>query len=218
MMDIFPLQVVHWGRQNYNEMLKQMHQFTDNRDETTDDQLWIVEHDPVFSQGQAGKPEHLHNLGDIPLVNSDRGGQVTYHGPGQLIIYLMLNIRRRKLGVRDLVTAIETALVEALSSYGIAAFPKADAPGVYVGNKKIASLGLRIRKGCSFHGLALNVAMDMSPFLRINPCGYQGLEMTQTSELNGPKTLIDAEKVVLKALAQQLKSPLAVLKENDDNE
>eukprot|EP00487_Bulimina_marginata_P003310 TRINITY_DN1800_c0_g1_i1.p1 TRINITY_DN1800_c0_g1~~TRINITY_DN1800_c0_g1_i1.p1 ORF type:complete len:233 (-),score=81.96 TRINITY_DN1800_c0_g1_i1:10-615(-) len=171
-----------------------MQHFTDTRDDATADELWLVEHPPVFTQGQAGKVEHLLMPGDIEVVKADRGGQVTYHGPGQQVIYFMINLRRKKIGVRALVTLIEDSLVCALSDYGVTAYAKADAPGVYVDNKKVASLGLRVRKGCSFHGLALNVNMDLSPFLRINPCGYAGLEMTQTCDLDGPQNTADASK------------------------
>ena len=160
-----------------------MSDFTNQRTPETPDQLWLVEHPPVFTQGQAGKPEHLLVPGDIPVVQSDRGGQVTYHGPGQLVAYPLLDLRRLKMGVRDLVTALEQTLVATLADYGIDSAPKPDAPGVYVEGRKIASLGLRVRKGCSFHGLALNVDMDLSPFSRINPCGYQGLAMTQIADL-----------------------------------
>jgi lipoyl(octanoyl) transferase len=215
-MDQPQLHVIHWGRQDYQAMLTRMHEYTNNRTDQTQDQLWVVEHNPVFSQGQAGKPEHLLSLGDIPLVQSDRGGQVTYHGPGQLVVYLMLDLRRRKLGVRDLVTAMENALIQTLAPYSIEAYAKADAPGVYVFDQKIASLGLRIRKGCSFHGLALNVAMDMSPFLRINPCGYAGLEMTQTSAIGGPADLKEASSLVLNALAAQLNSTITKFIEEPD--
>jgi lipoyl(octanoyl) transferase len=154
--------------------------------------LWLVEHPPVFTQGQAGRAEHVLAPGDIPVIQVDRGGQVTYHGPGQLVVYLLLDLRRLGLGVRDLVTLMEEALVELLAGYGIDSYPKADAPGVYVKTglgveSKIASLGLRVRRGCSFHGLALNVDMDLSPFLRINPCGYAGLTMTQMSALVEPE-------------------------------
>lgn len=157
--------------------------YTSSRTPDSPDQLWLVEHPPVFTQGQAGKAKHLLFPGDIPVVQTDRGGQVTYHGPGQLVAYPLLDLRRLKMGVRDLVSAIEQTLVDTLADYGIAAYPKPDAPGVYVDGDKIASLGLRVRKGCSFHGLALNVDMDLSPFDRINPCGYQGLAMTQMRDL-----------------------------------
>lgn len=177
-----------------------MQQFTDNRDETTADELWLVEHPPVFTQGQAGKEEHLLTTGDIPVVKVDRGGQVTYHGPGQQVIYFMINLKRRKMGVRQLVTLIEEGIVNALAKYNINAYPKPDAPGVYVDEKKVASLGLRVRKGCSFHGLALNINMDLEPFLRINPCGYAGLEMVQTADINGPETVEEAGKALIDSL------------------
>lgn len=174
-----------------------MQEFTDKRDEHTPDEIWLVEHSPVFTQGQAGKKEHLLAPGDIPVVPVDRGGQVTYHGPGQQMMYVLLNMKRRKLGVRQLVTALEQCIVDSLAEYDIEAYPKADAPGVYVDEKKICSVGLRIRKGCSFHGLALNVNMDLSPFLRINPCGYAGLEMVDCAQLNGPTSLeVTGTKIV----------------------
>ncbi|MDU4391994.1 MAG: lipoyl(octanoyl) transferase LipB [Klebsiella michiganensis] len=170
------------GLQPYEAVSRAMHEFTDTRDENTPDEIWLVEHFPVFTQGQAGKAEHLLVPGDIPVIQSDRGGQVTYHGPGQQIMYVLLNLKRRKTGVRELVTLLEQTVVNTLAQFAIEAHARADAPGVYVGEKKICSLGLRIRKGCSFHGLALNIAMDLSPFLRINPCGYAGMEMTQMCE------------------------------------
>jgi lipoyl(octanoyl) transferase len=181
-----------------------MHQFTDQRSEETLDEVWLVEHNPVFTQGQAGKAEHLLNTGDIPVVQSDRGGQVTYHGPGQLVVYFLINLRRKKLGVRDLVTTIENLVINTLKAYNIDSAARPDAPGVYVDGKKICSLGLRIRKGCSFHGLALNVNMDLSPFLRINPCGYQGMEMVQVSELGGPNELVTIEQQLIKELVNLL--------------
>jgi lipoyl(octanoyl) transferase len=171
--------VRHLGLQPYEPVSQAMHDFTDSRDDNTPDEIWLVEHHPVFTQGQAGKAEHVLVPGDIPVIQSDRGGQVTYHGPGQQVMYVLLNLKRRKLGVRELVTLLEQSVVDTLADYGIDAHPCADAPGVYVGEMKICSLGLRIRKGCSFHGLALNINMDLSPFLRINPCGYAGMEMTQ---------------------------------------
>jgi lipoyl(octanoyl) transferase len=171
--------VRHLGLQPYEPVSQAMHDFTDSRDDNTPDEIWMVEHLPVFTQGQAGKAEHVLVPGDIPVIQSDRGGQVTYHGPGQQVMYVLLNLKRRKLGVRELVTLLEQTVVDTLAEYGIDAHPRADAPGVYVGEMKICSLGLRIRKGCSFHGLALNINMDLSPFLRINPCGYAGMEMTQ---------------------------------------
>ncbi len=161
---------------------------TDERDAETPDQFWLVEHDPVFTQGQAGKPEHLLMPGDIPVVQTDRGGQVTYHGPGQVVLYPLIDVRRAGLGVRELVTALENAVIAMLAEHGVAARARPDAPGVYVeqaggGEAKIASLGLRIRRGGSFHGVALNIDGDLSPFQRINPCGYAGMEMTRLADL-----------------------------------
>lgn len=173
------LEVRRLGLVDYLPTLEAMRTLTAERDADRDDEIWLLEHPPVFTQGQAGKAEHVLAAGDIPIVQVERGGQVTYHGPGQLVAYLMLDIRRMNIGVRDLVTAMEQALVNLLAGYGVVASPRPDAPGVYVGAAKIASLGLRIRRGCSFHGLALNVDMDMQPFQRINPCGYAGLQMTQ---------------------------------------
>ncbi|MEI6897565.1 MAG: lipoyl(octanoyl) transferase LipB [Psychromonas sp.] len=167
------------GQQAYLETWQAMRDYTNRRDEHSTDEIWVVEHPPVFTQGTAGKPEHLLQQTNIPIVKSDRGGQITYHGPGQLIIYLLIDIRRKHFNVRSLVTIIEQGIIALLNDYNVHAFAKAHAPGVYVNDKKIASLGLKIRKGCSFHGLALNVDMDLSPFLQINPCGYAGLEMTQ---------------------------------------
>lgn len=192
------------GLQDYQPVWQAMHDFTNNRDDDTVDQVWLVEHKPVFTQGQAGKAEHLLATGDIPVVQSDRGGQVTYHGPGQLVAYFLLNLRRKNLGVRDLVTHIENLVINTLSSYGINSAARPDAPGVYVDNRKICSLGLRIRKGCSFHGLALNINMDLSPFLRINPCGYAGMEMVQVSELGGPDNLQAVSKVMINEIAALL--------------
>ncbi|NDL62694.1 lipoyl(octanoyl) transferase LipB [Acerihabitans arboris] len=187
------------GLQPYEPVSRAMHIFTDRRDETTADEIWLVQHPQVFTQGQAGKAEHILTPGAIPVIQSDRGGQVTFHGPGQQILYVLLNLKRRKLGVRQLVTLLEETVVETLGRFAIEARARADAPGVYVGDDKICSLGLRIRKGCSFHGLALNIAMDLSPFLRINPCGYAGLRMTQMSE-RVPGTRADDVAPVLTAV------------------
>ncbi len=179
------------GLQPYERVSLAMHRFTDARSDASADEIWLVQHPQVFTQGQAGKAEHLLQPGAIPVVQSDRGGQVTFHGPGQQVMYVLLDLRRRRrLGVRNLVTLLEQTVVATLARLSINAHARADAPGVYVGADKICSLGLRIRQGCSFHGLALNVAMDLSPFLRINPCGYAGLRMTQVSEL-APGTGID---------------------------
>jgi lipoyl(octanoyl) transferase len=192
------------GLECYTEVWHAMQNFTDQRDATTLDQLWLLEHQPVFTQGQAGKAEHLLLPGDIPVVKVDRGGQVTYHGPGQLVVYVLLDLKRRNLGVRHLVTLIEQVLVQLLQSYDIAAYAKPDAPGVYVDDAKIASLGLRVRKGCTFHGLALNVNMDLSPFSRINPCGYIGMQMVQCKDLHGPQTVAEAKQRIVQCFQQQL--------------
>ncbi len=170
------------GIVDYNTTWQAMKELTEQRDEQTSDEIWLLQHPRVFTQGQAGKAEHVLAPGDIPVIQVDRGGQVTYHGPGQLVGYLMIDLKRRKLGARDLVTRIENAIVATLGELDIESAPRPDAPGVYTDNKKIASLGLRIRKGRSFHGLALNIDMDLEPFLRINPCGYQGMQMTQVRE------------------------------------
>ncbi|HHF3034698.1 TPA: lipoyl(octanoyl) transferase LipB [Vibrio diabolicus] len=198
------LVVKRLGRQDYEPVWKAMHEFTDQRTEETPDEVWLVEHNPVFTQGQAGKAEHLINTGDIPVVQSDRGGQVTYHGPGQLVAYFLINLRRKKLGVRDLVTTIENLVINTLKAYNIDSAAQPDAPGVYVDGKKICSLGLRIRKGCSFHGLALNVNMDLTPFLRINPCGYEGMEMVQASQFGGPDNVEAVEKQLIEELVTLL--------------
>ncbi len=177
------LEVINLGQRDYASSWQAMSDFTNQRTAETTDQLWLVEHPPVFTQGQAGKAEHLLFPGDIPVVQTDRGGQVTYHGPGQLVAYPLLDLRRLNIGVRELVSRIEQTIVATLAHYGIDSAAKPDAPGVYVNGDKIASLGLRVRRGCSFHGLALNVDMDLAPFQRINPCGYQGLAMTQIRNL-----------------------------------
>ncbi len=199
-----PLIVRQLGRQDYVPVWRAMQAFTDGRDKSTLDELWLVEHEPVFTQGQAGKAEHILMPGDIPVVQVDRGGQVTYHGPGQQVAYFLIDLRRKGLGVRQLVSAIENSVVALLKNYGIDSAPKADAPGVYVGEKKICSLGLRIRKGSSFHGLALNVAMDPEPFKRINPCGYAGMEITQVEEQGGPGQLEMVGKDLVTAIQENL--------------
>lgn len=187
-----------------------MSRFTDERDESSQDELWLVQHYPVFTQGRAGKPEHLLNTGDIPVVQSDRGGQVTYHGPGQLVLYPLIQLKRYDLSVRDLVSLLETTVVDFLAGFDIKAYPKKDAPGVYTNNaagvaQKIASVGLRIRRGCSFHGVSINVAMDLSPFERINPCGYQGLAMAQMSDYLSELPLMESlETSIANLLANKL--------------
>ncbi|MBZ9664584.1 lipoyl(octanoyl) transferase LipB [Pseudomonas sp. LMG 31766] len=199
------LVVRHLGLVDYQPTLEAMRQLTRERDAQAPDEIWLLQHPKVFTQGQAGKAEHVLAAGDIPVIQVERGGQVTYHGPGQLVAYLMLDLRRLDLGVRELVTAMEQSLVELLASYGIEAAPKADAPGVYVAGDKIASLGLRVSRGCSFHGLALNVDMDMSPFLRINPCGYAGLKMVQMSDLlSSPPAFDEVAQRLEQALRKRL--------------
>ena len=191
-------------RQEYLPTLEAMRNFTDHRDKTTTDEIWVVEHPPVFTQGQAGKPDHLLTPGEIPVIQSDRGGQVTFHGPGQLVVYLLIDIRRRQLGVRQLVDLIENAIITLLKGYGIASTARSDAPGVYVNGSKIASLGLRIRNGCSYHGLSLNIAMDLEPFNRIHPCGLQGIGVTQLCELGGPGDLQQVADSLLQILSKKL--------------
>jgi lipoyl(octanoyl) transferase len=192
------------GQQPYHDTWQAMSEFTNSRDENTADEIWVVEHPPVFTQGTAGKAEHLLQQTEIPVVKSDRGGQITYHGPGQLIVYLLINIRRKDFNVRSLVTIIEQGIIDLLNEYNIQAIAKSDAPGVYVDGKKIASLGLKIRRGCSFHGLALNVDMDLSPFLQINPCGYIGLEMTQCKNEGIDLSVSDLAPLLIEKLNQKL--------------
>lgn len=190
------------GERDYHIVWREMQDFTNCRDEHTEDELWLVQHPPVYTQGQAGKAEHVLNPGDIPVVLTDRGGQVTYHGPGQLVAYPLVDLRRLGVGVRELVTRLENSVIGYLASCNLIGVARSDAPGVYVGGKKLASLGLRVRRGCSFHGIALNVDMDLEPFLRINPCGYGGLQMTQLVELLPPGKVIFSE--VEAAFAQQM--------------
>lgn len=210
--------VRHLGLRSYQPIWQKMQDFTDTRDDSSPDEIWFVEHEPVFTQGQAGKAEHVLAPGDIPVIQVDRGGQVTYHGPGQQMMYVLFNLRRLKIGVRELVTWLEECIVDLLKDYEIAAYAKPDAPGVYVNDSKIASLGLRVRRGCSFHGLALNVNMDMSPFMRINPCGYAGMNMVQTSELNGPSQLDEVAQGLVKHMLTRLKAEHVEHKEGFENE
>lgn len=212
----------HRGLVEYVDAWKEMKSFTDNRNEHTHDEVWLLQHPPVYTQGQAGKAEHILSAGNIPVVQVDRGGQVTYHGPGQLVVYFLLDIKRRKLGVRELVTLMEESLVELLASFDLSAYPKPDAPGVYVdlndtsnstntldsvntdgyhpsivhfekNEAKIASLGLRVRKGCTFHGLSLNINCDLTPFDGINPCGYAGMKMTRLNDLTSDTRCLDLD-------------------------
>lgn len=196
---------------DYHQTHEKMLNFTQNRGEDTPDEIWLLQHHRVFTQGQAGKPEHVLFAGDIPVVQSDRGGQVTYHGPGQLVVYLMIDIKRKNWGPRQLVSAIEDAIVATLKDFEIDSAPKKDAPGVYVqqaiGDAKIASLGLRIKQGRSFHGLAINIDMDMEPFQRINPCGYAGMAMTQmaTELLTSERLTLEIKKTLFENVSTQLK-------------
>ena len=199
------IEVVNLGQEAYQPVWKRMQNFTDTRTNQTTDQLWVVEHPSVFTLGQAGKPEHILNPGDIPVIQTDRGGQVTYHGPGQLVIYLMVDLRRRKLGVRQLVDIIEQAIIKTLSDYNIQAKTQPNAPGVYVDNAKIAALGLRVRKGCSYHGLSLNVDMDLEPFSRINPCGFPNLPVTQLIDFGIQSSPTQVAHLLTKALIESLK-------------
>jgi lipoyl(octanoyl) transferase len=192
------------GLQPYEQVWQDMQLFTDQRSETTADELWLLQHSPVYTLGKNGKPDHILDAQHIPVIKSDRGGQVTYHGPGQVIVYTLLDLNRRHIGVRELVTRIENSVIELLEDYDIRANARRDAPGVYVDGRKIAALGLRVRKGRSFHGLALNVDMDLEPFSRINPCGYQGLEVTQLSELADVVDFNEVEKRLLSHLQYQL--------------
>lgn len=203
-MSVETLLVRQLGLCNWQSTSEAMHHYTDQRDGSSRDEIWLVEHDPVFTQGQAGKAEHVLMPGDIPVVQSDRGGQVTYHGPGQQVMYVLIDIKRRKIGVRQLVTALEETVIATLMHFGVEARARADAPGVYVGDEKICSLGLRIRKGCSFHGLALNVAMDLAPFLRINPCGYAGMSMTQLQHFKPDVSVIEVQPLLVAAFARLL--------------
>ncbi|WDL53825.1 lipoyl(octanoyl) transferase LipB [Xanthomonas campestris] len=198
-----PAQVRDLGMQDYVPVWRAMQRFTDTRDEHTGDELWVAEHAPVFTLGQAGKPEHVLAPGEIPVLQVDRGGQVTYHGPGQLVVYPLLDLRRLRIGVRDYVCKIEQALIDTLGEWNIIAERRDGAPGVYVGGAKIAALGIRVRRGCTFHGLSFNVAMDLEPFHRINPCGYQGLQVTSVLDLGGPSGMDAVKAVLLDQLARQ---------------
>ncbi len=192
------------GLTAYEPMWRAMQAFTDGRTAEIEDEIWLVEHEPVFTLGQAGKWEHVLMPGDIPVVPVDRGGQVTYHGPGQIVAYPLIDLRRLRLGVRDLVCRIEQAIIDTLATWNIVAERKPGAPGVYVAGAKVAALGLRVRRGCTFHGLAFNVNMDLSPFHRINPCGFQGLAVTQVMDLGGPSQLPDVEDELVAHLARLL--------------
>ena len=198
------LVVKNLGEKPYVKTWQTMKSFTDRRGECDADEIWFVQHSPVYTLGQTGNVKHLLTPGDIPVVHTDRGGQVTYHGPGQLVCYLLLDVRRLQLGVRGLVTAIEQSIVQLINSYGFAAESKAEAPGVYVDGKKLAALGLRIRKGCSYHGLSLNVDMDLGPFSNINPCGFKGLEVVDMKRLGIDRPITEIMEELTDILIRQI--------------
>lgn len=201
------------GRQPYEPIWRAMQAFTDARDEHTADELWLLEHERVFTLGQAGKWEHVLLPGDIPVVAVDRGGQVTYHGPGQLVAYPLIDLRRARIGVRELVDRIEQSIIDVLGEWNITGERRCGAPGVYVGDAKIAALGLRVRRGCSFHGLAFNIAMDLEPFTRINPCGYQGLRVISMTDLGGPSSVDAVKPALVTALSRNLRLQAHVVSE-----
>ena len=191
------------GRRAYEPVWRAMQAFTDARGADTPDELWLVEHDPVFTLGQAGKPEHVLMPGEIPVIHVDRGGQVTYHGPGQIVLYPLLDLRRLKGGVKDYVCKVEQSMIDTLADWNIEAVRREGAPGVYVGDAKIGALGIRVRHGCTFHGLAFNIAMDLEPFRRINPCGYAGLAVTSMADLGGPSSLDTVKARLIEHVARQ---------------
>lgn len=197
------LEVLRLGRRAYEPVWRAMQAYTDTRGPESADQLWIVEHEPVFTLGQAGRREHVLAAGDIPVLEVDRGGQVTYHGPGQVVIYPLLDLRRLRIGVRELVDRIEQSAIDALAGWGVTAERRPGAPGVYVRGAKIMALGLRVRRGCSFHGLAFNVAMDLSPYSRINPCGFKGLEVVSLEALGSPVSYETVADALVHQLAAQ---------------
>ena len=197
---------VRWlGCTDYQSTWQAMQAFTQNRTEDSVDEIWLLEHTPVFTQGQNGKPEHVLNPGDIPVIQTDRGGQVTYHGPGQLMVYTLIDLKRKQFNVRELVSLLEQSIIDMLGEFKIEATAKREAPGVYVQDKKICSIGLRIRKGCSYHGIAFNVALDLEPFSRINPCGFSQLKMVQFSELGGLQNTLETGQCLTRYLAKHLR-------------
>ncbi len=193
------------GLRDYETVWRAMQAFTDARGDSTRDEIWLLEHPAVFTLGQAGKPEHVLAPGDIPVIKVDRGGQVTYHGPGQLVAYPLLDLRRLGIGVREFVHRIEEAIIDVLGEWNIEGARRSGAPGVYVGDAKIMALGIRVRRGCTFHGLAFNVAMDLSPYQRINPCGFQGLRVTSMLDLGGPSDLDAVKSALVRALSTQFR-------------
>ncbi len=211
-----PCRVRELGRQPYEPVWRAMQRFTDMRDENTADEIWLVEHDPVFTLGQAGKPEHVLAAGDIPVIHVDRGGQVTYHGPGQIVAYPLFDLKRMKTGVRQYVCRIEQSMIDTMAEWNIHAERKQGAPGVYVAGAKVGALGIRVRRGCTFHGLAFNIDMDLEPWHRINPCGYQGLQVTTLADLGGPSGMEAVKPVLLAKMAEQFGLDLQVATELPD--
>ena len=199
-----PVIIRHLGLRDYAETWQAMRHFTDARGPGTPSEIWLLEHPPVFTQGQAGKNEHVLDPGDIPVIQSDRGGQVTYHGPGQLIVYLLLDLRATGKGIRGLVSAMENAVIALLAGQGVQAHARADAPGVYVADRKVAALGLRVRRGYTYHGLALNIDPDLEPFSRINPCGHPGQAVTSLQELGVEMSMEQAGAELVRLLSRQL--------------
>ena len=198
-----PARAFDLGRQAYEPVWRAMQRFTDKRDQDTVDELWLVEHEPVFTLGQAGKPEHVLAPGEIPVLHVDRGGQVTYHGPGQIVLYPLLDLRRIGIGVREYVCRIEQAIIDTLDEWNIGGQRREGAPGVYVAGAKVAALGIRVRRGCTFHGLAFNIGMDLEPFHRINPCGYQGLQVVALQDFGGPSSMEAVKPVLLEQIGRQ---------------
>lgn len=214
-MNISDSVIVRWlGQQDYLPCWQAQREFTEQRHENTVDEIWLLEHTPVFTQGQNGKAEHILNPGDIPIVQTDRGGQVTYHGPGQLMVYVLMDLRRKKMNIRELVSALEQSMIDLLSAHNVTANADPKAPGVYIHGKKIGSIGLRVKKGCSFHGIAFNVALDLAPFSRINPCGFANLKMTQLSELTDIHSVKQAGYALMPYLQKNLGYTNAALQED----
>lgn len=208
-MTLNMVNIRYLGFQDYLSCWQAMRDFTDQRQEQTPDEIWLLEHAAVFTQGQNGKPEHLLNPGNIPVVPIDRGGQITYHGPGQLVAYTLIDLKRKKLNIREFVTILEKSVIALLDEYHIPASTQCKAPGVYVNNNKICSIGLRVRRGCTYHGLALNVSMDLTPFSQINPCGFRELKMTQIADLGNADSIVNTGTRLSHFLTQHLGYPIS---------
>ena len=206
------------GYQEYEPVWKKMQAFTEQRDANTEDEIWLLQHPPVFTQGLNGKPEHILSSSTIPVIEIDRGGQVTYHGPGQLIVYCLIDLKRKNFGIRQMVSALEQSVIDFLADLQIKAVARKDAPGVYVDDAKISALGLRVKRGCSYHGLSINIDMDMSPFQQINPCGYEGLAVTQLKNLSELPDFKDTEQQLLNKICQQFEIEKVTQVEGFENE